>query len=121
MADEKKTEEPKTGDGKTGEDAKFSVGTLRQLVREEFANLAKSLPGGGGDKPKEGEKVPDPVGSVADQVRAEIAKLTAKEKAAQRDKSIDDDIAALKEAAKPKVPVQRGRFHKLMGWGDPAE
>lgn len=112
--------EPKPDDTSKPDDkpAKVTAGDLRTWIREEISNVADVITGKGSSKPE--DKKTDPASSVADQVRAEVAKLEAKRKAADRDKSIDDQLAELTLKVQPKPPIDRKhhRLHNFMKWGD---
>ena len=112
MTDEKKTEEP----------GKLTVGDLRKWMKEEIGTLAEALAGKGKPEEKTGGdgKTETRTGSVAEEVRAELAKLEARRKGEERTKTIEDQLAKLTEAAQPKPPVERRHptLHRIMGWGD---
>lgn len=111
------TEPEKT---KTDPPAKVTAGDLRDWIKTEIATVVDTL---GGGKTKTDDKPTEKVertGSVADEVKAEIAKLRAKEKADQRERTIDEQLAALTAKTLPKPPIERKRprIHRFMGWGD---
>lgn len=106
------------------EPEKLTVGGIKKMITDAVAEATK-----GGKTPE--DKTLDPVhtmsganrqASVAAQVQEELRKLHEKEEKekqqAERDKGIDDQLAALTEKTQEKAPVERGRVHKYMGWGE---
>lgn len=68
------------------------------------------------DKPE--EKPPTEGKSVADQVSEALARIRSKEARDEKAKTMEEELAALKEKTKEKEPVQRTKRHRFMGWGD---
>jgi hypothetical protein len=116
MAETGKPEEP----AKTG----ITMADIRKLVTDTIAEATKGITHPAG---KEGDDKDDTArpgtradrgASVASQVEAEIAKIKAKEAQEARDKGIDDQLSKLSEATAEKTPVERGKMHRFMGWGE---
>jgi hypothetical protein len=55
---------------------------------------------------------------VAALVQAEIEKIKAKETQDKRDQTIDEQLKTLTEKTTEKAPVERGKLHRFMGWGE---
>jgi hypothetical protein len=110
-------EEPKKDDGP------ITMGTIRSLITEVVTEATRGLTGSREDKSTKDE--PSRPGGAAgrtqgvqEAVQAEIEKIKAREAAAERDKTIDEQLAALADKTAEKPPVERSRRHKLMGWGE---
>lgn len=111
--DDKKTEDTEGGKLTFGELKKMIADTVKDVVGSSTAdkddkktsdtNSGGSSVGGGG---------------VAAEVARQVAKLKEKEERAARDKKVDDTLADLSSKVVEKKPVERGRLHKFMGWGE---
>lgn len=104
-------------DKKTDENKPLSVGLLRELIRDEIGGVADKLfPKDVGKK--ENDR-PASDGDIKTQVETALAALKLREKRQARDDEVDK---LLEERKKPpteeKAPIERGRFHKFMGWGE---
>jgi gas vesicle protein len=95
--------------------AGLKMGELKKFIQDTVAEVV----GKPADKPvdKSDDKT-ETTGDIASRVRAEIEKIRGQEKTAEQQKTLESEIAALKESTKEKPPVERRRVHKLMGWGD---
>lgn len=68
----------------------------------------------------EAGKLGQPTRSL-DQMIADAIKVNDDAKAREAAaKSTDDRLTAIEAATAEKPPVERGRLHKAMGWGEPA-
>src|SRR6476619_5690978 len=109
-------EEQKDGNG-----GALTVGELRSLITETVKGL---LPGSDTkdektDTKNETKDTDSGTGnSIAAAVAREVERIRRKEEREQRDKQVDDDLKVLKERVVEKPPVERGRLHKIMGWGE---
>jgi hypothetical protein len=109
---------------KSSEGGKLTAGDLRKMVSELVSEAVKGITTTT-DKAHEQaeehtqEKLDRP-SSVSAAVQREIARIQAKEKQDERDKTIDEGLAKLSEVTAEKPPIERRRVHKVMGWGDPA-
>lgn len=117
MADEKETTEEKKEDS-----GSFHLGDLRELIAQEVKKAAGALTSTDTKEHKEAEKLTekglDSKSNIAAQVQQAIDEIQGKEKAAQREKDIDDKLAELTKRTEEKTPVERRRVHKFMGWGE---
>lgn len=104
---------------KPPESTGIKLGDLKKLIQDTIAEV---LPKADEKKPedKPDEKV-ESSGSIADKVRAEIEKLRAKEKEDEEKSTLTKTVAELAEKTREKVPVERRRVHRLMGWGENAD
>jgi hypothetical protein len=102
---------------------KLTMGSLKKMIQDTVAEIVPGLIGSA--------KPPTPAGpapatdvptDIAAQVRAQVERIRKQEEKQKTEAQVLADIAALKDA-KPveKVPVQRSKLHKVMGWGDPPE
>lgn len=99
----------------TNKQGGISVGDIRKMVVDMVKDAVSSTGSKGGEDGKEAEK---PASDVASQVQTALARIQEKEARAAREKSIDEQLAALAEKTKEKPPTERRKVHKLMGWGD---
>lgn len=98
-----------------------TVGLLRELIRDELGSVVDKLGqlGGGSDKKEDDKKDEKPSGDMTSQVQSALAALKVREQRVQRDKDVDELLAERKKTPeKETAPVERGRLHKFMGWGD---
>lgn len=116
MAEDKKTDPPKT-DPPKGE-GPITMGGLRTLVGEVVKELLPGGPPKETDPPNTPPGGPPAGGSVKAMVQTELDKIKAREARDKRDKDVDDQLAKLAPLTAQKTPVERGRLHRFMGWGD---
>lgn len=115
---EKKTETtpPET----TGQSDFLTMGDLRGIVEDVVTKVAGVL--------KPAEKVGETATTgesgqvdIAAQVRGELEKMRkreAQEREAADQKKLIAELAARTAPETPKEPVERGRLHKVMRWGE---
>jgi hypothetical protein len=108
-------------------------GDLKKLIGDMIADVGKAgaavgdlLPGGGQQQQRvplrdqvrsQREQAQKPR-SVDDEVAAALKNIEADKERERKEQQLTADITDLKERTKEKAPVERGRLHKLMGWGD---
>lgn len=113
-------EAAKTEEGKT---TPITMADIRKMVTDTVTEVTKSLTPAAG-KEGESEETARPGtraergANVAAQVQAEIDRIKAKEAQEARDKTIDEQLASLTEKTTEKAPVERGKMHRFMGWGE---
>jgi hypothetical protein len=105
----------------------ITMADIRKVILETVADATKGLTGSKDDTSTDDSKRDsgNPLGSrtdratgVQDLVKAEIEKIKAKEAAEARDKTIDEQLAALADKTKEQPPVERSKRHRFMGWGE---
>lgn len=115
MPEEKKTEDTKT------ESATLTLKDLKKFVEDTVTGLVK-----GGTNVKEnvhdeGEKNTERKfernTNIAEEVTKQVAAIREREARDNRDKDMDTKLADL--SAKLEVtPIERGKLHRFMGWGE---
>jgi|SRR6267378_632170 len=111
MAEDKKPEDTKT------ESTALSLKDLKKFVQDSVTELVK-----GGTNVKdgvkdEGTKNTDGTPSIADEVNRQVQAIRDREARDNRDKELDTKLADLGKKLEV-TPVERGRLHKFMGWGE---
>lgn len=116
----------KTPEGTKG----FKVGELRTMIGELVAEAVKGVTTGGTKdddsttgRPEgtSGDRARSVGALVAEQVKKIQDAESAKQKQAEKDKTIQDKLDELSKATAEKPPVERRRVHKVMGWGEPPQ
>lgn len=119
---------PAAADGEAGR-----IATIDQkiaAVKDEILGEVRKLVGGAQQRERGHLTDPDQsrgaraeqAGKSLDEMIADALKVQDEQRARESaEKSRDDKIAALEAAGAEKTPVQRGRLHRLMGWGDPPQ
>lgn len=99
-------------------------------VKDEILGEVRKLVGGA--QARERGHLTDPdqsrvaraeqAGKSLDEMIADALKVQDEQRAREAaEKTRDDKIAALEAAGAEKTPVQRGRLHRVMGWGEPPQ
>lgn len=104
------------------DDGKITAGTLRSMIREEVAGIAKNLiPGGSKDDGGDDNKDTGNPADIRGQVEKALTSLREREARQERDKKVDELLEKSAAPKEEKPPVERSRLHRFMGWGEPSE
>lgn len=98
------------------DDGKVTAGSLRDMIRQEIANLMPGKSTEDGGKSTEDSKT-----DIKTQVTLALQSLKAKESREQRDKEVDAMLEKYKKPPEETAPVERRWVEKFMRWGDDKE
>jgi hypothetical protein len=107
-------------DSETG---KLTMGDLSKMIEDKIAAIVPGILKSG--EPKSAEPAAPASGSsassidIAEEVRAQVARLKEQEDRLNKEKETDSTIKTLLERTEQKQPIERRKVHKWMGWGDP--
>lgn len=103
-------------------DDKLTIGDLKKYIQDTVSEVVggiKDTKDDAHDKAqKHTEDKLDRPSSIADQVQQALDKLRSKEAADEKEKNRESQIADLLKRTEEKPPVERGRMHRVMGWGE---
>lgn len=105
---------------KPPESTGLKMGDLKKLIQDTVMEAVKGVTPSSDDKKTDDTPKPGDASSIANRVRQEIETLRKEEAADTKAATLEKTVADL-AAAKEQAPVERGRLHKLMGWGENAK
>jgi len=96
----------------------LKMGDLKKMIQDTVTEVVKGITSTDPPKPDPAKDSSTGGSSVADRVREEIEKIRQREAADKEKEDLKTQVAELAKATQEKAPVERGKLHKLMGWGE---